>query len=31
MMRFRQKGTTTVEFAIIAASFFIVLFGVIEI
>ena len=31
MMRFRQKGTTTVEFAIIAASFFIVLFGVIGI
>lgn len=30
-MKSRQKGTTTVEFAIIAVVFFIVLFGVIEI
>jgi hypothetical protein len=30
-MRTRQRGTTTVEFAIIGALFFIILFGVVEI
>jgi hypothetical protein len=30
-MRSRQRGTTTVEFAIIAALFLVVLFGVIEV
>ena len=31
MMRTRQKGVTTVEFAIVGALFFIILFGIVEI
>ncbi len=30
-MRTRQKGTTTVEFAIVGALFFLILFGIVEI